>query len=264
MRSIARVVTGSLLALLAASNSRADSLGQPLDLSSFSEMDSVLDGAMDLPIENVGLDSGTNGRRFYLTGIVGASFATGFRTIESAGDPTDTVLLSDTLFTAGGALGVAIDRPSGLLRAEVEGRYRSPIQNSYVDNGVPTTVRGTDLWSTLANLWRDVYLTERLGVYAGGGLGLGGARSNVTTTTAGGGTETFSQPLTTLAWQAGGGVTWLLSERVTLDLGYRFFALADVKDTFVVDDTTYYSTSAFSASELLLSIRIYEPFRNWR
>jgi hypothetical protein len=28
--------------------------------------------------------------------------------------------------------------------------------------------------------------------------------------------------------------------------------------------TTYYATSAFGASELLLSIRIYEPFRNWR
>jgi len=274
MRSIARVVAGSLLVMLAASSSRAASLGEPIDLSAFSGMDSVLDdgmpagslldGSTDLPIENVGLDSGSNGRRFYLTGIVGASFATGSRTIESAGDPTDKVLLADTLFTTGGALGFAIDRPSGLLRVEVEGRYRSPIETSYVDNDIPTTVRGTDLWSTLANVWRDVYLTERLGVYAGGGLGVGGARSNVTTTDDNGNTETTSSPLTTLAWQAGGGVTYLLSERVTLDLGYRYFALADTKNREVVDGTTYYATSAFGASELLLSIRIYEPFRNWR
>jgi opacity protein-like surface antigen len=173
-------------------------------------------------------------------------------------------LLADTLFTTGGALGFAIDRPSGLLRVEVEGRYRSPIETSYVDNDIPTTVRGTDLWSTLANVWRDVYLTERLGVYAGGGLGVGGARSNVTTTDDNGDTETTSSPLTSLAWQAGGGVTYLLSERVTLDLGYRYFALADTKNSAVVDGTTYYATSAFGASELLLSIRIYEPFRNWR
>ena len=279
MRSMARVVAGSLLAMLAASSSRADSLGEPIDLSSFSGLSAfsgmesgpddgmpcggMLDRLTDLPIENVSLDSGLSNRRFYLTGIVGASFATGSRTIESAGDPTDKVLLADTLFTTGGALGFAIDRPSGLLRAEVEGRYRSPIETSYVDNGIPTTVRGTDLWSTLANVWRDVYLTERLGVYAGGGLGVGGARSNVTTTE-NGVSETTSSPLTTLAWQAGGGVTYLLSERVTLDLGYRYFALADTKDTVVDRGTTYYSTSAFGASELLLSIRIYEPFRNWR
>lgn len=273
MRSIASVVAGSLFAMLVGSTSRAESLCQPIDLSSFSGVDSVLDdglrngglldGSADLPIENVDYGSDSNGRRFYLTGIVGASFATGSRTIESAGDPTDKVLLADTLFTTGGALGFAIDRPSGLLRAEVEGRYRSPIETSYVDNDIPTTVRGTDLWSTLANVWRDVYLTERLGVYAGGGLGVGGARTNVTTTE-NGVSETTSSPLTTLAWQAGGGVTYLLSERVTLDLGYRYFALADTKDSAVVDGTTYYATSAFGASELLLSIRIYEPFRNWR
>ena len=274
MRSIASVVAGSLFAMLVASTSRAESLGQPIDLSSFSGVDSVLDdglgngglldGSADLPIENVDYGSASNGRRFYLTGIVGASFATGSRTIESAGDPTDKVLLADTLFTTGGALGFAIDRPSGLLRVEVEGRYRSPIETSYVDNDIPTTVRGTDLWSTLANVWRDVYLTERLGVYAGGGLGVGGARSNVTTTDDNGDTETTSSPLTSLAWQAGGGVTYLLSERVTLDLGYRYFALADTKNSAVVDGTTYSATSAFGASELLLSIRIYEPFRNWR
>jgi hypothetical protein len=56
---------------------------------------------------------------------------------------------------------------------------------------------------------------------------------------------------------------------VTFDTGYRFFAMSPGSTQLQIFSPgpnfilgSY--TSAFSASELLLSVRIYEPFRNWR
>ena len=64
-------------------------------------------------------------------------------------------------------------------------------------------------------------------------------------------------------------MTYELSKRVTLDLGYRFYSVGAGTSTlttsfagFPVDSQDI--TSRFSASELLFSVRIYEPFRGWR
>ena len=71
------------------------------------------------------------------------------------------------------------------------------------------------------------------------------------------------------AWQVGTGITYQLSDRITLDTGYRFFAMAPGSTPLGISDSGFSIplgsfTSAFSASELLISIRIYEPFRSWR
>ncbi len=54
----------------------------------------------------------------------------------------------------------------------------------------------------------------------------------------------------------------------TLDLCYRFFSLnADSAQIYVKTDTgtgTDALNTAFLASELLFSLRIYKPFRIWR
>ena len=81
-------------------------------------------------------------------------------------------------------------------------------------------------------------------------------------------TITGTTGITSFAWQAGGGATYAFSDRVTLDLGYRFFALsagdAVIRATNAsgtIEDTV---RTRFSASELLLTLRIHEPFRGWR
>jgi opacity protein-like surface antigen len=68
------------------------------------------------------------------------------------------------------------------------------------------------------------------------------------------------------AWQAGTGTTYQLTKRTTIDLGYRFFDT--VSDSLPltalgsggIPAGNYQSN--FYASELLLSVRIYEPFRS--
>jgi len=214
-----------------------------------------------------GLDADHQARRFYITGIIGASFGTlqsGGTNME--GDFSNTGRANDSLLTAGAAVGMAFDRSAGLLRLEVEGRGRdalSGLTNSF-EPPTPTyfySVRAADGWSVMANAWRDWYLTDRLGFYGGGGIGAGGYRLTVNDTVVSG-----YGHMSGFAWQAGTGTTFQVTRRTTLDLGYRFFDT--VSDSLPL--TTNGSgglpagsyVSNFYASELLLSVRIYEPFRN--
>ena len=205
-----------------------------------------------------------SGSRFYLAGIVGSSFATlSSRDLPSASGP---------LFTSGGAAGVAFAAWDRAWRLEFEGRARDPITETQTSAGgnSTATLSATGGWSATVNLWRDYSLTERLTCYIGGGIGGGGYRCGVnqqfpvldTTVT---GASTVGG----FAWQAGGGLGYTLTDRITLDLGYRFFAVdggnvtAQVTQTNIPIDTTSFGSS-FSASELFFAIRIYEPFRRWR
>ena len=268
MRHIATCVAIAITSGLLAATVRADEVGTPIDLSSFNAMQpastAVAEGS-DVPIMAVADAFGASSRRFYLTGIVGASFAT----LVQPDLPAAPAIGNQTLFTAGGAAGVAFDRPFGWLRVEFEGRGRDRMRISDSDPVVGTlSTNASDGWSTMASVWRDFSVTESCGLYAGAGIGAGGYRCSFDGTAPGGATVSGSTGITSFAWQGGGGVVYALTDRVTLDLGYRFFALnPDNAQIYVTTDTgtvTDTLNTAFSASELLLSIRIYEPFRNWR
>jgi opacity protein-like surface antigen len=260
---------------ISAGGSRGEDLGPPIDFSTFGDVASAGPAdAADLPVENVARWSEPAARRFYLTGIIGASFATLATggAVDLAGDrfPMDGSI-NNTLFTAGGAAGVAFDRANGLLRAEFEARGRDVLRGqnnlsfpdgSFFDN---PQVRATDGWSTMANLWRDFDVGERAGIYAGGGIGAGGYRFISVLPPP----PTATSGVTEFAWQAGGGVTYAFTERLTLDLGYRFFSIGTGNSSVTAPanpfgDFSGTATSSFTASELLLSVRVYEPFRNWR
>lgn len=208
-----------------------------------------------------------SGARPYVSGIVGGSFASlSSGGVNSAGiAPTANAgTMTDDLFTAGGALGLAIDRDHGLLRVEVEGRGREAMvgETPSVVSPFAYDLRAADGWSVTANLWRDLFINDHWGVYVGGGLGGGGYRLTVDDDVSSG-----YGNISGFAWQAGCGVTWRLADRVTLDLGYRWFAIDTLSTPLALSDGTPAGnyTSAFGANELLLSVRIYEPFRRlWR
>jgi opacity protein-like surface antigen len=200
--------------------------------------------------------------RFYISGIVGSSWAT--LTVD---EPPSAV---DPIFTAGGAAGWAFDREAGRLRFEIEGRGRDALGLAEADAEQSAAFRATDGWSALVNLWRDIDITDKLSLYAGGGIGGGGYRVALSSAVP---AENFTVDGNSatggFAWQAGGGVNYAVTDRITLDLGYRFFAIdggsitATSRQDGVPVDTSRLS-SAFSASELLLTVRIEEPFRRWR
>jgi len=274
--------------IVAAAEAVPDRLGEPIDFSSFSAPMSGPDETLQqpdadaMPIVPVDYDSEVPWIRGYVTGIVGGSLATinaggstgflGTTRLQTVGS------VNDTIFNGGGAIGMALARPSGLLRMEVEGRARGPMHGqtafeiiSETTSGavIPLDVTVTNGWSAMTNFWRDYFFTDRFGVYGGGGFGVGGYQYSMQGTN-GEIPLSGSSVVNTFAWQVGTGVTYQLSDRITFDTGYRFFAMTpgatplNVTDGGRIEQPVGSYTSAFSASELLLSIRIYEPFRDWR
>lgn len=195
--------------------------------------------------------------QFYIGGIIGASFAT------LALPPEDTI--NRSLFTAGGTLGVAFERPLGALRLEVEGRGRDKVSETVVDEELNFSITGeaTDIWSTTVNLWRDFAATDTVGIYVGGGIGGGGCRSVIAASEPFADRLSVNDPISAFAWQAGCGLTYAVTPRVVLDVGYRFFAIDESTATGTAFDAPFSYRTGFSASELLFTLRVYEPFRGW-
>jgi opacity protein-like surface antigen len=202
------------------------------------------------------------GPAFYLAGIIGPSFGTFTNETLPA--------VAESLFTAGGAVGVDLNPAAAGWRFDFEARYRDPLGETATLGGLPVSVRAEQLWSTLVNAYRDLELADTLDLYLTAGIGAGGYQSSYA-----GGSAIFNvdvagnRGLTGFAWQAGTGIAWEVTERVTFDVGYRFFEVAGGTTTVTATQSgTVLSTidiaSAFSASEVLFSLRIYEPFRSWR
>lgn len=239
------LVTISLSCLVASAQPASDVSDHPrvnVDAAEFDVIEELL--------QPVGLPRGDSGasRRFYVAPILGASWGT----FDYPGQPQFQNEHSESL-TAGAAVGIAIAGLRGQWRIEAEGRYRDGIRNDFGQES-------TDNWSALCNVWRDVSVTNKLGLYGGGGVGAGGFRwfSDVVYP---GQSIIANDQLTTFAWQAGGGMIYSLSERITLDLGYRFYSMNEVTSYIPSNDGEY--AAQFSANELLFQVRIYEPFRGW-
>ena len=144
---------------------------------------------------------------------------------------------------------MAVARPAGSLRMEVEARGR---QADASPGTSMTDGSSRQTWATMVNVWRDVAFSKRFGGYAGGGVGGGGIADMANDTSAVDSVAT--RQASGLAWQAGGGLTYAVSERVTLDLGYRYRAL-EVASGAARD----------AGSEAILAVRIFEPFRDlWK
>lgn len=224
-----------------------------------------------------GQDLFTDDDRFYLAPIIGASWAT---VVNDEYQPVNTpIQTAGNLFSAGGAAGIAFDRDSGQARLEFEGRYRDSysVASTRFVGPIPVTadVQLVDNWSTLVNLWRDFSITNRLGLYGGGGIGAGGYGLNTTVALAD--LPPIAQGSSrhaAFAWQVGTGLLYALNDRITLDLGYRFYSVGlgttTIRPTglippvIVPPDASLPISTGFASHELLLNIRIYEPFRRWR
>ena len=193
-------------------------------------------------------------RRFYLTSIVGGSFL-----VVSPNNTPSAAL------TGGGALGLALERSNGRIRLEAEGRYRGPIDQTYLgfnQNFSPRhpnpvgIMEGKNFggWSVLANVWRDFRFTDHFDLYGGGGIGATGYESSFQQISGPIPEPATSRYNTEFAWQAGVGCIWNVNERFAVDASYRLFGTGwtFTRENFAV---------GFPRNEILISLRVYEPFR---
>ena len=241
-----RKIGGLILGVLAVTGlAKADNSFSEIDLTSFQDIPSIID-ACDAPIQNVGYSNGQNSRRFYITGLWGVSASN----LTDVDDATGFENGSANIFTAGIAGGISFERDNGRLRLETEWLQRDYFKSR---QDAQSFLVATSNWSVLANVWRDFMFTNRFGCYGGGGLGGGGIQVG----------EIFqpnpvdyASPSTAFAWQAGGGLIYELSDRVTFDVSYRWYQLGN----FQIIDRTANENWQFSASQVMFSLRVFEPF----
>jgi len=198
--------------------------------------------------------------RFYGSKLLGTTIATFRTTASSPNTAPHTSSSTGSVGTAAYVGGVSFNRPYGAIRLECEGALREIYDAPPTpDSQQSIHVRAADNWSVLANAWRDVALTERLGMYAGGGVGGGGFRL---TETAANGAVAYWQP-SLFAWQAGGGATWQYNSLVTLDASYRFLAFGTATSMLMQPNgiPAGLVSSTMTANEILLMIRVNEPWR---
>ena len=223
----------------------SDSLPE-IDLTSFHEIPSIQD-ASETPIQNIAYKNNHCGRRFYITGLWGPSAAT----LRDTSEPF-LINTSETIFTAGVAGGVSLERQRGRLRLETEWLQRDYFKSQVVAPG--SFAVATNNWSVMANAWRDFMFTKRLGCYGGGGIGGGGMKVGAIPP---GGSPIFDNAATAFAWQAGGGLIYELNHQVTFDISYRWYQVTD----FEVDGGGIVATDDFdfSANQVMFSLRVFEP-----
>ena len=181
------------------------------------------------------------GRRPYITGMVGSSL--GPLSGEAPGNQGGS--FASPVFNGEGAFGVEIPRPAGAVRLELEGR-------AFDDT---FAVASAQEWSTMANLWRELSIAEHFGAYAGGGIGAGGF--SVAGQPAPDGRAAVAKA-SGFAWQAGAGITYAFTERVTVDVSYRLHGLEATAGRAAG------AAGDMTAGEVLFSVRVFEPFRAWR
>ena len=90
-------------------------------------------------------DTGKNCRQFYLGGIVGADFGTLNKEPGTVTAVPQTAVPNQSLFTAGGTLGIRSLRDNGAWRFEFEGRGREQISATDTFAGSSATVAALSL-----------------------------------------------------------------------------------------------------------------------
>ncbi|MBC8414105.1 porin family protein [bacterium] len=158
----------------------------------------------------------------YVSGNIGAS-------ILNDSDLTNPALPGvvvetgfDTGLLVSGALGVQV----GKGRVEAEIGYRTADIDSFQALGVSASGDGdASALSFMVNAYLDIKTESAITPYLGGGLGMAKIElDNVSVS----GIAIGNEDDTVFAYQFGGGIGYAMSEKATLDLGYRYFATEDL------------------------------------
>ncbi len=156
---------------------------------------------------------------FYLSGFGGWNWADDF---SARGSGLNLEADLDTGYVLGGALGFEMPVMGG-LRFEVEGTYRSNDVDSVKTNGIRSKANGDlSAWSIMFNAAKEMPLTDRLSLYAGGGIGIAGVDADFSY-----GAARVNEKDTVFAWQVFAGVAYEVMNNFELYTEYRFFRAED-------------------------------------
>ena len=156
---------------------------------------------------------------------------------------TYTVTLKSPGYLVGGAIGMRFTKN---WRAEGELAYRRYALD-HVTYTTSTTLNGyADAVSLMGNLWYDVPHGGQWTPYVGGGAGV--AYATYDNTKSG-----FKASDTGLIFQLGAGVNWMMTDNISVDVGYRFRGIMDL--TFS-DSTARYTGNNYYGHNVIAGVTV--------
>lgn len=184
----------------------------------------------------------------YFTGFLGTSFARD--TAVSGFDYGNSIAFRDQVtFDPGVYIGGTGGYDFGFLRVEGELSYRHAKIDSVTDqNGVPFRRVDGDLgaFATMFNVFFDIHNASRVTPYLGGGIGFASVYISDTTSPDITGNLYDESDDTVAAYQIGAGMDVALTNRFSLDIGYRYFITEKAKldGNFISSDVRFESHNA--------------------
>ena len=150
----------------------------------------------------------------------------------------------NAVFGLGASVGSDLSYSSSLpIRLEAEYLYHGNESFSTAGDNLDLTAH-----SILGDAFFDLQTDTELTPYIGGGLGLACLNDRITTV----GNYSSKGNRWNFAWNAGGGVAWGISEKMALDLGYRYVDLGKTHDHTTSSGS---HNASISAHEFSLGVR---------
>ncbi len=186
-------------------------------------------------VQALAFDVGGADNGIYFSGFGGPSFSQLVKGFNSTAGSSYKARMKTPGYLVGGAIGLRLNEN---LRAEAELAYRRySLKNVTYPGFAPVSLSGyADAISFMGNLWYDLPLGGKVTPYAGGGLGLAYTGYSDKTTP-------LKDHDTGFIFQLGLGAKWALSEKISLDIGYRFRGIPGLKfssPAISVRDNDYY------------------------
>jgi len=162
----------------------------------------------------------------------------------------------DIEYNSGYALEGAIGMKNDMFRGEIAIGYQA--HDIYKVAGIKADSGDVSILSFMANVYADFKMEEGITPYLMGGMGVatidGSARASSTTYIIGEparvSSASYSLNETPFAWQLGLGVGVHATDNIIVDLGYRYFATADINV-----NSTDYDKLNISTNKVMLGMR---------
>ena len=110
---------------------------------------------------------------------------------------------------------------TGAVRTELELNIRDKAEKTY-DGGEGSWKNSLENNSVMLNAYYDIDTGTKFTPYVGAGIGMARLKAKIDDE------QDFSKSKTTFAWQVGAGVSYAMTENVSLDAGYRYTDSGDV------------------------------------
>ena len=158
--------------------------------------------------------------------------------------------LSDKGWGGSVAAGLSFQYPKGKIRTELEYNKKADLEDSFTEWGDKATMK---IQSLMLNTYYDIDTGTKFTPYIGGGIGYAQIKIHDAYWN-----ECYGEDIkgTNFSWQLGAGVSYLATDNISFDIGYRYINFGDVSETQNYDINSFEKNEYnITAKEFYLGLR---------